>query len=92
MRDIDDIINEAYRWLADRDHPRPFGERGGADRYAPLLIEALTHGPLDDDTLMEALDECTATGDALAARLVGHLLALAQDDRDTIADALQARP
>lgn len=86
MRDVHTVIAEAQRWLA-RGHgswAARYPDERTLRLHAPLLFEALTNGPLADDTLMDALSECADTADEAATRLVGHLLTLSEDDRDLV--------
>ena len=92
MRSVDDIVAAALRWLAASHGAYPSASESMRARqlHAPQLFEALTHGPLDDDTLMEILEECTETGDSRASRLVGHLLQLDDDKRERVIESIAA--
>lgn len=85
MADPVDIARYARTWLATA--PRSWQSTASA-RYAPVLLELLRNGPLDDDALLDALDECAGTGDSTAARLCGQLLLCTDDEREAFTEAL----
>lgn len=87
MLDVDDIVALARRWLAGGHGVLPghYDHNPRArQQFAPLLVEALRNGPLDNETMADALDECTATGDDTAAHLVAQLLTLTESDRELV--------